>query len=1560
MMRRILYSGMIFFWLPAFLGAQCGILDSFYIPDESSENFILEVNGLSNDDLSDPNQGVCGVTLHFEHDGIGDWEVLLTSPSGQQVRLVGPSGLFGQTNGSSWDVTFVPCGDMAAPDLGYLPTWDSDQAWGNFASFTGSYYPNVGCLEDFDLGNVNGSWTLFIRDYNELDLGLLLGFSLRFCDESGSLTCLLCTAKGGRLTHSNFKACHRDQRLDFDPGVVFPEGEADTTNYDYTYLIVRNDIIVDERIRPNLTGAPPGIYTVCGLSYQESDSTDVPQPEDMQSFSQFRDSLSSPNPPMCGELSTNCVRVEIVPIPDTVFIQDMICKGATYQIEDSSFSTPGIKYINTLSANGCDSVIVLDLEVVEPLGRLTGDSVFSCTDTIMDLFYDGEPLSELDFIEWSNASGDFTASNTLRVQASKAGLYTVRVSKRGCVKSFTRRITNSVDIPVINARGTILTCSQRQRRIRATSSITPATYVWRYNGTFFSNQQNPFVTQGGQYEVTVKDSSGCLNRATVEVTLDTISSESVAIGGSLRCAVDSFRIDLRTRNGSTYLWSGPGGFSSTSQDPWVTLAGWYTVIVSLPNGCMDTVSAQVRDDVEEIQFDFVNDTIDCANPSADLEIMSSILGTGFRWIGQMNDTLFGGSVSVSNPGFYTVRATTIDGCERDTIIEVMIDTIRPVISVFGDLELTCNRQSLDLVAQAAPSDAVISWVYPDRRVFVTDRINTRLGGTYQIVAERPNGCRTVKDITSTYGQDMPDPMTLIQPFNCSTDTASLSAQENINYQYEWSDLSNILSSDFQVFVTDTGWYYLDVTDQNTCAALYAYFVPITLDLPNSVILGADQITCVDSVLRLSPSVGVSVRSFDWTLDGRSFSSDSSILIRSGGDYIVELEFSSLCRDTIVKSIKMDTVKPMINILPYDSLDCRVQILDLAVEADQSYNYFWSLNGNLLVRDSVIAISTPGRYVLRTESTTNDCVRLDTLTVTQDTIKPKINIIGSEINCAAGKTEISVESDLSDVMIEWIGPDGFSSDLYNPLVNDTGVYRVIVTASTGCFATDTTYLKGNFVVPDISGQGGSLNCRDSSAVIVAISQTPGTEIKWFGAGGFVVDDSIATVRDTGYYVVIAKGVNGCTSKDTVYVDDQPAYPVLQNIDLEEWTCRSESILARANSMDDKDIFRWINASGLAVQGSPASITELGMLRLEVEGTNGCITTLDTIIPTDTITPRAYIHTEDIYICEHTKVRLQGTADDSTLSYDYYWWTDEGEILKDERKQQVLVNALGAYFLALTNRSNGCTDTSTYSLQETQSNFRSADIVLRDYTCLTDYNASISIEGIEGGFGSVTVSIDGEPYVSQRSYEYLLPGFYTISLRDSFGCVLDTTIEISDIEDYRFDLPKDTVINLGDEITISPELSDFIDPDDMHVLWRPNTDLDCAQCLDLIVSPLRNTTYCLQISNSSSCKAEACIEIKVNEIDRIFVPQAFTPNGDQKNDRLIIGHSPDLELVQKFIIYDRWGNLLYEKTNFLPGEEEGWDGRFGGRFLDPQVLVYYMQYRLINGVVHEQSGDITLLR
>ena len=156
-----------------------------FMPDNFIGSFLINVQNASNPTLGQNGQGVCGVNLNFDHEYIGDLSITLTSPSGQSVTLVGPIGLFGETDGTSWNVSFLPCADPVDPDPGFSGNWTNTDPWGLGGAYTGSYHPSSGCLENFNSGPVNGTWTLTVVDGQPSDVGNFLDYEIIFCDPSG-------------------------------------------------------------------------------------------------------------------------------------------------------------------------------------------------------------------------------------------------------------------------------------------------------------------------------------------------------------------------------------------------------------------------------------------------------------------------------------------------------------------------------------------------------------------------------------------------------------------------------------------------------------------------------------------------------------------------------------------------------------------------------------------------------------------------------------------------------------------------------------------------------------------------------------------------------------------------------------------------------------------------------------------------------------------------------------------------------------------------------------------------------------------------------------------------------------------------------------------------------------------------------------------------------------------------------------------------------------------------------------------------------------------------------
>jgi len=138
------------------------------------------------------------------------------------------------------------------------------------------------------------------------------------------------------------------------------------------------------------------------------------------------------------------------------------------------------------------------------------------------------------------------------------------------------------------------------------------------------------------------------------------------------------------------------------------------------------------------------------------------------------------------------------------------------------------------------------------------------------------------------------------------------------------------------------------------------------------------------------------------------------------------------------------------------------------------------------------------------------------------------------------------------------------------------------------------------------------------------------------------------------------------------------------------------------------------------------------------------------------------------------------------------------------------------------------------------------------------------------------------------------------------------------------------------------------------WSPATGLSCLTCSNPIASPGSTTTYTLTVSNGN-CSSTDTVTVNVELIcGDLFVPNAFSPNGDGQNDQLFVRDNCIIKM--NFYIYDRWGQKVFESSN----PSSGWNGNYNGKKLDPAVFIYYLHVTLINGNEVERKGNISLIR
>jgi gliding motility-associated-like protein len=145
------------------------------------------------------------------------------------------------------------------------------------------------------------------------------------------------------------------------------------------------------------------------------------------------------------------------------------------------------------------------------------------------------------------------------------------------------------------------------------------------------------------------------------------------------------------------------------------------------------------------------------------------------------------------------------------------------------------------------------------------------------------------------------------------------------------------------------------------------------------------------------------------------------------------------------------------------------------------------------------------------------------------------------------------------------------------------------------------------------------------------------------------------------------------------------------------------------------------------------------------------------------------------------------------------------------------------------------------------------------------------------------------------------------------------------------------------------------------WYPNKWISCADCATPVITPKGDVTYNITATNSYGCKAIALLPVKlVCPGSTAFIPNSFSPNGDGQNDVFYV-RGGGISAVRSFRIFNRWGQLVFEKTNCRTDDPGcGWDGRINGRLVNPDVYVYFVELTCDTNEPLELRGNVTVLR
>lgn len=248
------------------------------------------------------------------------------------------------------------------------------------------------------------------------------------------------------------------------------------------------------------------------------------------------------------------------------------------------------------------------------------------------------------------------------------------------------------------------------------------------------------------------------------------------------------------------------------------------------------------------------------------------------------------------------------------------------------------------------------------------------------------------------------------------------------------------------------------------------------------------------------------------------------------------------------------------------------------------------------------------------------------------------------------------------------------------------------------------------------------------------------------------------------------------------------------------------------------------------------------------------------------------------------------------------------------------------------------------------------------CFGQSNGALNVRNISGGSGPYVLRIDNQAPVVADSfpigYGSLNAGQFEFHVEDVLGCTVVQMFMVQDPPQLRVFLPQDLTLRLGDSVLLVPEI--MAGPISSFA-WSPATGLRSPNELTTYAAPQRTTRYVVRVENANGCTSEDDIIIQVSNRRDVYIPNAIRPNSDLGNERLAVYSGPEVTNIPYMRVFDRWGTLVFEAKNLSPNApEQGWDGAYGGKMLEPGVYVYVIAIRYADGEIVIEAGDVTLLR
>lgn len=901
------------------------------------------------------------------------------------------------------------------------------------------------------------------------------------------------------------------------------------------------------------------------------------------------------------------------------------------------------------------------------------------------------------------------------------------------------------------------------------------------------------------------------------------------------------------------------------------------------------------------------------------------------------------------PGNHTLIVMDVNMC-ADTI---MFDIFAPDSIL---LDVTTQDPSCFEFTDGSSRVAVTGGTMPYTYLWSTGNteafVDNLEDGTHSVTVTDGNGCSEEATITVTQPEKL-EPNLTSTSTSCA-DTNDGTAMVNPSggtapYTYQWSNNSDSLSA----VNLPAGDHTILITDANGCIVQEAVNVP----RPQALFIAEiDQIpvSCAggnDGMAYVVAGGGTMPYMYTWS-DPLAQNADTAVLL-TAGRVVVEVEDANGC--TVSNETTVGEPTPLQLSTQVTDVNCFQGSDGTAMVTPGGgtgpYMYAWNDPNN---QTTPTATDLPTGEYMVVVTDANGCETPSTVTINEPSTAISASVAQTFVGCFAarqGEAEVTATGGTTPYTYKWT--DAQTTAVAIEL--DSIENFVTVTDANGCEVIESVIIEDLDMI-EINIIDVPPTCFGFNDGVMGVNNiTGGTgtgyTYQWSTEPTQTTETVMGLTGGRAYTVTITDS-QGCVNATSKALE-QPA-EISFNLSGTDALCFGDSTGTASviDVMGDNSnyTYRWDLGANAQTTPTATGLRE-GSYSVTIEDEDGCRSTNSVTIGQPTALATRFTVTDNSCFGDTDGV-ISVVASGGTPGYLYNW-------SNNETSEKIGTLLAGEYFLTVTD-VNGCRRVD--STQVAQPTAVSAALTSQDVTCFGDRDGLIDIVP-SGGTPPYLYSLDNENFNGSRTIVGLVEGDYNVYIRDANDCSWFETATINTPAEFMVNIVGEAqrdMVEVGDSLRLYGETENAAGR--VEYVWSSAVEdvLSCNECNNTVVKPMNPLYVEVYAIDENGCEAEDRLQVMVNKNRVVLVPTGFTPNDDNRNDKLMV-HGAEGSMIKTFNVFDRWGELMYTAEEFsINDQSAGWDGNFRSRPAPAGNYVWYLEVEYIDGVKETLKGSTTLIR